>query len=216
MASRKSSDRASSGVNPALQKRSRDKRDRLIKAGMKAFSDKGYEHTRIGDIAQEAGISVGVFYQRFKDKRAFFDALQADFVRRGRENWQSFFDEANPEWSARELLEQLVTGSARTISKNIGFFRAMLALGHHDKRAVEPVVDMDLFAAKKLEEHLVAQKITSRRRLREGQVYFGLSAVTRAIVIMSANDVGPFRATDRRSAEEFAEMLGSYLGLDLD
>jgi AcrR family transcriptional regulator len=48
------------GVNPALQKRSRDKRDRLIKAGMTAFSDKGYEQTRIADIASEAGISVGV------------------------------------------------------------------------------------------------------------------------------------------------------------
>jgi AcrR family transcriptional regulator len=157
-----------------------------------------------------------VSYQRFKDKRAFFDALQFDFVQRGRENWQAFFDRADREWSARELLEQLVAGSARTISCNIGFFRAMLALGHHDKRAVEPVVDMDLFAAARLEEHLVAHKMISRRKLRNGQVYFGLSAVTRAVVIMSANDVGPFRAMDRRTRMEFAEMLGRYLGLDLD
>jgi len=72
------SKRLPDGARPALQQRSREKRDRLIKAGITAFARDGYESARVVDLAKDAGISVGVFYQRFKDKRGFFMALETE------------------------------------------------------------------------------------------------------------------------------------------
>lgn len=202
-------------VLPALQQRSRDKRERLMKAGMATFARKGYEQTRVADIAKDAGISVGVFYQRFKDKRGLFDALEADFMGRGRDNWDRFFETADPDWSAREFLERLVAGLARIIQRNMGFFRALVTLGHHDKSVVHPAVELDMYGAQRLEAYLIERKLVRKNKLRKHQVYFAIAAVMKTLLVMSANDVGPFRASDRKTAEEMAELMAGYLGIRL-
>jgi AcrR family transcriptional regulator len=45
-----------------------ERREQIIKAATKLFSEQGYYVTTIQDIAREAGISVGLIYQYFKDK----------------------------------------------------------------------------------------------------------------------------------------------------
>jgi len=205
--------RAPSSVRPAMQQRSREKRDRLIRAGIATFARIGYEQARVADIAKEAGISVGVFYQRFKDKRGFFDALETEFVRRGKENWDTFFAQADPGWSAAEFLERLMAALGRTISRNMGFFRGLITLAHHDKSVVSPAVALDMYGADKLEAYLVQRKWVTRSKLREQQVYFALASAMKTMLVMAANDVGPFRATDQATSRELALMMGAYLGI---
>ena len=62
-------------MKPALQKRSREKADRMLKAGHLLVEKHGYDGMRIGDIANEAGCSVGIFYERFGDKENFFKLM---------------------------------------------------------------------------------------------------------------------------------------------
>lgn len=216
MSDRRRSTRADGAVRPAMQQRSREKRERLMKAGMATFARRGYEQTRVVDLANDAGISVGVFYQRFKDKRGFFDALEADFISRGYKNWDRFFERTDPNWSVRELFEALVGGLARQIRNNVGFFRALVTLGHHDKNVVHPAVELDLYGAQKLESYLIERKFIRRQKLRENQVYFAITTVMKTLLVMALNDVGPFRATDSRTAEEMARLLGAYLGIRMD
>lgn len=45
-----------------------ERREQIVKAATKLFSEQGYYVTTIQDIAREAGISVGLIYQYFKDK----------------------------------------------------------------------------------------------------------------------------------------------------
>jgi len=45
-----------------------ERREQIVKAATKLFSEQGYYLTTIQDIASEAGISVGLIYQYFKDK----------------------------------------------------------------------------------------------------------------------------------------------------
>jgi AcrR family transcriptional regulator len=200
-------------VRPAMQQRSRDKRDRLIKAGTVAFARRGYEQARVADIATEAGISVGVFYQRFKDKRGFFDALQQEFLSQGREAWDLFVERANPAWSGQELLENLMAALGRRISRNMGFFRALITLGHHDKSVVHPAVELDMYGAQQLEALLVRRKLVNAKKLRPNQVYFALASASKTLVVMAANEVGPYRATDQATAQELARMFATYLGV---
>lgn len=51
------------------QARSREKRDEILKAAMAMFVERGYSGTTSDDIAQAAGVSVGTFYNYFRNKR---------------------------------------------------------------------------------------------------------------------------------------------------
>lgn len=50
------------------QKRSIEKKEKIIEAGFKLISTNGYHNTNTAQIAKEAGVSTGIVYQYFKDK----------------------------------------------------------------------------------------------------------------------------------------------------
>ena len=57
-----------------------DKRRQLLDAAVRVFARKGFHASRVGDIAEEAGVAHGLLYHYFKSKD---EVLQAVF----RENW---------------------------------------------------------------------------------------------------------------------------------
>jgi len=114
------------GVLPANQARSRDARDRLLKAGERVFARMGYDNAHVTDIAAAADCSVGSFYRRFRDKEAFFKALHHRFTALYRENTGRFF--AMPQWQDQPsavVIQRFVEATARIMSRNEGFFRAL-------------------------------------------------------------------------------------------
>ncbi len=206
---------ASDAVKPALQKRSQEKRDLLIKAGIRAFARDGYDGAKIVDIAKDAGISVGVFYQRFKDKRGFFNALEARFVERGKENWDRFCNESDPEWSARDLLTQMVRNLGNVIGHNEGFFRALVTLGHQDKSVFPPGVAMDRHGADRVADVLLARGFIDPRDMDREQVYFAVASVSKVLVLMTLIDTNAHRATDEFTVEQLTIMLARYLQIEI-
>lgn len=54
------------------QKRSIEKRNRIIEKGFKLICEKGYYNTSTPDIAEVAGVSTGIIYQYFNDKKDIF------------------------------------------------------------------------------------------------------------------------------------------------
>lgn len=54
------------------QKRSIEKRNRIIEKGFEAMCEQGYYNTTIPDIAKYADVSVGIIYQYFSDKKDIF------------------------------------------------------------------------------------------------------------------------------------------------
>ncbi|ACJ30250.1 Regulatory protein, TetR [Shewanella piezotolerans WP3] len=61
------------------QQRSLDTQKNLLKALHICLADKFFEHISIKDIADTAGVSVGTFYRRFKDKESLLPLLYQDF-----------------------------------------------------------------------------------------------------------------------------------------
>ena len=56
-------------IREPRQERSKQKKEAIIKAAYKVFSDVGYYNTNTADIAKVAGVSTGIVYGYFKDKR---------------------------------------------------------------------------------------------------------------------------------------------------
>lgn len=55
-----------------IQKRSIEKRNRIIEKGFETMCEQGYYNTTIPDIAKYADVSVGIIYQYFSDKKDIF------------------------------------------------------------------------------------------------------------------------------------------------
>lgn len=80
---------------------SADKRRLILDAAVRVFATKGYHTSRVGDIAEEAGIAHGLLYHYFKSKE---EVLQTVF----RENWSALLEAfTRIEGSAEPPLEQL-------------------------------------------------------------------------------------------------------------
>jgi len=61
------------------QERSRETKERILNAGRKLFSEKGFYRTNSKEIAREAGVSIGAFYVYFRDKKELFKELLIDY-----------------------------------------------------------------------------------------------------------------------------------------
>lgn len=61
-------------IREPIQKRSIEKKEKIIKAGFELICEEGYHNTDTSKIAKKAGVSTGIVYQYFKDKRDIFMA----------------------------------------------------------------------------------------------------------------------------------------------
>jgi AcrR family transcriptional regulator len=52
-----------------------DKPRRILDAAVRVFAARGYEATRVGDIAKEAGVAYGLVYHYYGSKEAVLDAV---------------------------------------------------------------------------------------------------------------------------------------------
>ena len=55
-------------IREPIQKRSIEKKEKIIKAGFELICEKGYYNTNTAEIAKAASVSTGIVYQYFKDK----------------------------------------------------------------------------------------------------------------------------------------------------
>ena len=64
-------------IRKPIQKRSIEKKGKIIESGFELICEKGYYNTNTAEIAKNAGVSTGIVYQYFKDKHdIFIEALK--------------------------------------------------------------------------------------------------------------------------------------------
>jgi AcrR family transcriptional regulator len=90
---------------PVRQERSQRTLERLLDAAEIIIRDKGFADASVGEIAREAGCSVGTFYRRFRDKQTLLHALDERFA----EEFRATMEEAvAPErWRGAPIAEIL-------------------------------------------------------------------------------------------------------------
>lgn len=80
------------------------KREKILEAGFKLFKQKGYYKTNTAEIAKEAGVSTGIVYRYFTDKKAIFIESMEQFFH---EVYNIFIDNIKTINSSSELPEYL-------------------------------------------------------------------------------------------------------------
>ena len=59
---------SNSEIREPIQKRSIEKKEKIIRAGFELICKNGYYNTNTAEIAKEAGVSTGIVYSYFNDK----------------------------------------------------------------------------------------------------------------------------------------------------
>lgn len=67
-------------IRKPQQKRSIEKKNRIIQASFELFCEKGYHNTNTTEIADKAGVSTGTVYSYFKDKKDIYVASFENFL----------------------------------------------------------------------------------------------------------------------------------------
>lgn len=201
-------------TRPAYQTRSREQRDRLLKAGERAFAAAGFWETHVTDIAKRAGCSVGSFYRRFEDKEAFFLALQADMAARSEANITTFFgDPARASESLEDMLRLLVRRTARGMREIEGYYRALFELSLRGQnvwpsmRRIE-AIEADCVIKQMRDRGLPVENGLAKR------AQLAIRMVHGQIVAAMLHGAGPWEADDPVLHDELGLVLIRYLGIE--
>jgi TetR/AcrR family transcriptional regulator, fatty acid metabolism regulator protein len=87
---------------------SEDKRKRILDAAIRVFAEHGYHGSRVGDIAEDAGVAHGLLYHYFASKD---DVLKTIFV----ENWGQLLKRFKAVEETDEPAEEKLAGIAKIL-----------------------------------------------------------------------------------------------------
>lgn len=132
-----------SEVRMPTQKRGIEKRNKIIKAGFKIICDKGYYNITTNDIAAEAGVSVGIIYQYFNDKREIFiEGIKnyAKSIMFPMADIKGIFDLSNLETLLNDMINHFL--KSHSISKKA--HQEIVSMEHIDEDIEKIFVDLEL------------------------------------------------------------------------
>jgi AcrR family transcriptional regulator len=199
-----------------VQARAHATRDALLAAGRALLADRDFDALSIADLAGRAGLSVGSFYGRFRDKEAYIDQLQLQVTTEWVDAATRMFDAQRARGAdATAIVRELCATVVRLLRTDAGFLRA--ALRHTPsaarwtpmKRTGRAVVDMAARLLVGALPHLPAGQRTVRVR-------FAMQIVYGTVINAVLNDPGPLALDDPKLERELARVMCLYLGIDAD
>jgi len=199
-----------------VQARAHATRDALLAAGRALLADRDFDALSIADLAGRAGLSVGSFYGRFRDKEAYIDQLQLQVTTEWVDAATRMFDAQRARGAgAATIVRELCVTVVRLLRADAGFLRA--ALRHTPsaarwtpmKHTGRAVVDMAARLLVPALAHLPAGQRTARVR-------FAMQIVYGTVINAVLNDPGPLALADPKLERELARVMCLYLGIDAD
>ncbi|WP_334164251.1 TetR/AcrR family transcriptional regulator [Phenylobacterium sp.] len=199
---------------PAHQTRSRDQRDRLLRAGERVFAQKGFWEAHVTDIAKAADCSVGSFYRRFKDKEALFFALQEYMHERAHENIQRFFDDPGClQEPFPDLFERLMGNTIRAIRGIAGYYRALYEMSLRGHAVWPKMRELEEYQGARIAELALRRGVSRARPDLAMAAQFITRVVNGQIISVILYGAGPFAFDDPRFRRELARLCVDYLDL---
>ncbi|MBY7142554.1 TetR/AcrR family transcriptional regulator [Virgibacillus sp. NKC19-3] len=125
------------------QNRSIQNRDKILDAGLKLFSEKGYYETTTNEIAKVAGVSIGSLYSYFNDKDAIFLRILDNYHKK----FLAFFHEKDENLSyelyARDIKQWLrnLMGKLLDLHESVKTLNREMNIMYYSKPQVARIMD---------------------------------------------------------------------------
>jgi AcrR family transcriptional regulator len=190
------------------QARSRESQRKILDATLTLLEDRHFEAITIADIAELAGMAVGNFYKRFKNKEALLPPLYAEYNRRFLE-----FAEDIQSVPTDDPWPHLVKGTVAFFAAHKGLIRAL----HLHSRLNPTLVPTGSSKAREglyqaLESLITKPGLSARARKRRARMaaVVMVSAITEAILYPDMTPVAVSGLNRSQLITELSELLKSY------
>lgn len=140
-------------VREPQQQRSIDKKNRIIEAGYKLFAEKGYFNTNTAEIAKVAGVSTGIVYGYFRDKRDILLDVLNIYIDNVFAPAFKMFDNLSPSDDFALYIPHIIDSTVEVHRQNAAIHEALHSLSPVDKE----VNDRFLGLEKEMTDRLVAR-----------------------------------------------------------
>jgi AcrR family transcriptional regulator len=197
-------------TSPPKQERSREKLERLLRAGRALFAEHGFEGTRISDVVERAGCSVGVFYARFDDKDSFFAAVQDHFLAELAEVTTDLNAHA-AELGGVELLRATIAQGVGIFRGNAALVRAFLNHEATHPSAGQPIRTVVETRARQLVEAVLESGTPIGHPDPETAIAVGAHVIRGALLQEAIHGPGLLPLDDDALVDELTDLFTAYL-----
>ena len=122
-----------SEIREPIQKRSIEKKEKIIKAGFELICEQGYHNTNTSQIAKKAGVSTGIVYQYFNDKH---DILIKGLEKYSDSIFYPILDISEEEFNPNDFvsfLHKLIENYAKSHKLSQSSHEEIMSMVHSDK-----------------------------------------------------------------------------------
>ena len=150
-------------IREPIQKRSIEKKEKIIKAGFELICKKGYYNTNTAEIAKAAGVSTGIVYQYFKDKH---DILVEGIKRYASEIFYPMLNVTSNIKIDKNNLDTILRNMINTFIENHKLSQVaheeIMAMTHSDKEIAEFFQQNEMTMTKNISRILVDNGFDSK------------------------------------------------------
>ena len=161
-------------IREPIQKRSIEKKEKIIKSGFELICEKGYYNTNTAEIAKNAGVSTGIVYQYFKDKHdIFIEALKkfADNIFYPMLDIPlKSFDKNNLNDIVRKMIDNFIQNHKLSQSAH----EEIMAMAHSDKDVAFYFNKREIEMTEKIYDLLVKNGFDSKNLMEKSHIAIGL------------------------------------------
>ena len=192
------------------RQRARDTEQSLLAAGRTLLATRDFEAISVAQIVAACELSVGAFYGRFRDKAAFFEALQTAAVHEAQQAMAHHLASSRcAALPTAVLLDKAMRLLVRGCRAQRGLLRAALQQAGARPQAWQPHGGCATAFADRMVALLVPRLGDDARA--EAKVRFAMQAVFGMLVNALLHDPLPVRLDDDELPVQMARLIGSYL-----
>ena len=120
-------------VRQPQQERSIEKKNKIIEAGYQLFSEVGYYGTNTAEIAKRAGVSTGIVYGYFLDKRDILICVLELYVNKVFQPYFKMFEKITPPVDFKAVIEKTIEQTIKTHKQNRKMHEVLHSLASSDE-----------------------------------------------------------------------------------
>lgn len=120
------------GIRQPRQERSIEKKKRIVEAGYELFSEVGYYGTNTAEIAKRAGVSTGIVYGYFKDKKDILICVLDIYLNEVYDPISEMFDKLVSPVDYKKIVPEALAATIKMHKKKYKIHEALHSLAGSD------------------------------------------------------------------------------------
>jgi AcrR family transcriptional regulator len=147
-------------VREPRQSRSIEKKNKIIEAGYALFSEVGYYGSNTAEIAKRAGVSTGIVYGYFQDKRDILICVLEIYINNVFDPFLKLFDKLSAPVDYTALIPQVIDMTIKTHKKHAKMHEVLHSLGSTDEAVNSSFISLEDELTVKIADRLSSLGIT--------------------------------------------------------